>query len=68
MSRARGDSPCEVKAMLRPGDDCYVIDAKDPTEAIAAAVSRLRAAGGQGRAPPGPSTPTNNLKPQLLSV
>lgn len=31
--------------MLRPGDDCYVIDSKDPTPAIAAAVDRLRAAG-----------------------
>ena len=35
----------KVKAMLRPGDDCYVIDSKDPTDAIANAVSRLRAAG-----------------------
>jgi|AntAceMinimDraft_5_1070358.scaffolds.fasta_scaffold15958_3 hypothetical protein len=31
--------------MLRPCDDCYVIDNKDPTACIAAAVARLTAAG-----------------------
>jgi hypothetical protein len=31
--------------MLRPCDDCYVIDNKDPTAAIAAAVARLKAVG-----------------------
>lgn len=41
----RRDPLAEVKAMLRPCDDCYVIDNKDPTAAIAAAVERLRAAG-----------------------